>query len=56
MVSVTTQLKFLAPDGKLRLADMLDYEGIIALGKTFPGTKANKLCNPVKLTTQSGLN
>ena len=42
VVSVTTQLKFLAPDGKLRLADMLDYEGIIALGKTFPGTKANK--------------
>lgn len=42
VVSATTQLKFLAPDGKLRLADMLDYEGIIALGKTFPGTKANK--------------
>ena len=42
VVSVTTQLKFLAPDGKLRIADMLDYEGIIALGKTFPGTKANK--------------
>lgn len=42
VVSVTTQLKFLAPDGKLRLADMLDYEGIIALGKTFPATKANK--------------
>lgn len=42
VVSATTQLKFLAPDGKLRLADMLDYEGIIALGKTFPGTKANR--------------
>ena len=42
VVSVTTQLKFLAPDGKLRLADMLDYEGINALGKTFPGTKSNK--------------
>jgi cell filamentation protein len=42
VVSATTQLKFLAPDGKKRLADMLDYNGIIALGKTFPGTKANK--------------
>ena len=41
-VSATTQLKFLAPDGKNRLADMLDYNGIIALGKTFPGTKANR--------------
>ena len=42
MVSATTQLKFLAPDGKRRLADMLDYKGIIALGKEFPGKKANR--------------
>lgn len=28
VVSATTQLKFLAPDGKKRLADMLDYNGI----------------------------
>ena len=42
VVSVTTQLKFLAPDGKKRLADVMDYNGIIALGKTFPGTKANR--------------
>jgi cell filamentation protein len=42
VVSATTQLKLLAPDGKRRLADMLDYNGIIALGKTFPGTKANR--------------
>ncbi|MBL8008426.1 MAG: Fic family protein [Ignavibacteria bacterium] len=42
VVSATTQLKLLAPDGKKRLADMLDYKGIIALGKTFPGTKANR--------------
>lgn len=42
LVSNTTQLKFLAPDGKSRLADMLDYNGIITLGKTFPGTKANR--------------
>lgn len=42
VVSKTTQLKILAPDGKKRLADMLDYDGIVALGKTFPGTKANR--------------
>jgi len=42
VVSVTTQLKLLAPDGKKRLSDMLDYDGIIALGKSFPGTKANR--------------
>lgn len=42
VVSSATQLKLLAPDGKKRLADMLDYDGIIALGKTFPGTKANR--------------
>jgi len=35
VVSATTQLKFLAPDGKKRLADMLDYKGIILLGKEF---------------------
>ena len=42
LVSATTQLKFLAPDGKNRLADMLDFPGIIALGKEFPGKKANR--------------
>ncbi|RPH32127.1 MAG: cell filamentation protein Fic [Bacteroidales bacterium] len=42
VVSATTQLKFLAPDGKRRLADTLDYNGIIALGKEFPGKKANQ--------------
>jgi cell filamentation protein len=42
VVSVTTQLKILAPDGKKRLSDMLDYEGIIALGKEFPSKKANR--------------
>ncbi len=42
VVSATTQLKFIAPDGKRRFADMLDYNGIIALGKEFPGKKANR--------------
>ena len=42
LVSATTQLKLLASDGKRYKSDVLDYEGIIALGKTFPGTKANR--------------
>ena len=42
VVSKTTQLKLLAPDGKNRLSDVLDYDGIILLGKVFPGTKANR--------------
>lgn len=42
LVSNTTQLKILAPDGKNRLSDMLDYNGIILLWKTFPWTKANR--------------
>jgi len=42
VVSATNQLKILAPDGKKHLADMLDYNGIIALGKEFPGKKANR--------------
>jgi len=42
VVSATTQLKLLAPDGKKRLSDMLDYNGIIDLGKEFPSKKANR--------------
>lgn len=42
LVSATTQLKLLAKDGKHYLSDMLDYEGIIALGKEFPSKKANR--------------
>ena len=42
LVSATTQLKFLASDGKRYLTDMLDYNGIIALGKEFPSKKANR--------------
>ena len=42
VVSATTQLKISAPDGKKRLSDMLDYNGIVALGKEFPGKKANR--------------
>ena len=42
VVSATTQLKLIAPDGKNRLSDMLDYKGIIALAKEFPSKKANR--------------
>ena len=42
LVSATNQLKVIAPDGKMRLTDMLDYNGIIALGKEFPSKKANR--------------
>jgi cell filamentation protein len=42
VVSKTTQLKLRAEDGKKYNSDVLDYDGIIALGKTFPGTKANR--------------
>ena len=42
LVSDTTQLKILASDGKRYLSDMLDYNGIISLGKEFPGKKANR--------------
>ena len=42
LVSATTQLKLLANDGKRYLTDKLDYTGIIALGKEFPGKKANR--------------
>jgi len=42
LVSGTTQLKLLASDGKRYLTDMLDFNGIIALGKEFPSKKANR--------------
>jgi cell filamentation protein len=42
LVSATTQLKLIAPDGKKRMTDTLDYSGIIALGKEFPSKKANR--------------
>jgi cell filamentation protein len=42
LVSATHGFKFLAPDGKSRLADTLDGEGVIELAKSFPNTKAMK--------------
>jgi len=40
--SVTTQFKFAAPDGKKRLANALDYDGVKELAKNFPSKKANR--------------
>lgn len=40
LVSATNQLKLLAPDGKRRLTDTLDAEGIAALAKAMPNQKA----------------
>ena len=40
LVSVTNQLKLSAPDGKRRLTDVLDNDGVILLAKNFPNTKA----------------
>lgn len=38
VVSVTNQLKLLAPDGKRRLTDVLDFEGICSLAKNIHNT------------------
>lgn len=40
LVSDTHQFKILAPDGKRRLTDMLDSEGVVQLAKVFPNTRA----------------
>ena len=40
LVSATNQLKLLAPDGKHRLTDTLNAEGIAALAKAMPNQKA----------------
>ena len=40
VVSDTNQLRLLAPDGKRRLADTLDYDGVLLLAKSFPNSRA----------------
>lgn len=42
LVSTTTQLKLLAPDGKKRLTDTLDSKGVTELAKHFPNNRAVK--------------
>ena len=39
VVSVTNQLKLTAPDGKKRLTDVLDSDGVIQLAKSVPNNK-----------------
>ncbi len=46
LVSATNQLKLRAPDGKMRLADVLDAEGVVGLAKNMPN---NKYRNPMAL-------
>jgi cell filamentation protein len=41
LVSATNQLKLIAPDGKSRLSDVLDADGIVALAKVFPNQRAH---------------
>ena len=40
VVSGTNQLKLLTPDGKRRLTDVLDYNGVMLLAKRFPNARA----------------
>lgn len=42
VVSATNQLKLTAPDGKKRLTDVLDSNGIVELAKNFPNNKATR--------------
>jgi cell filamentation protein len=40
LVSATNQLKIKAPDGKMRLTDVLDAHGVVELAKSMPNTKS----------------
>lgn len=42
LVSATTQLKLVAPDGKRRLTDTLDSNGVTELARHFPNNRAMK--------------
>ncbi len=53
VVSATSQLKLIAPDGKNRLTDVLDYEGIVALAKEFPSKNANRFIEWFTLGSES---
>lgn len=41
LVSLTNQLKLVAPDGKKRLTDVMDSDGVILLAKNIPNNKVN---------------
>ncbi len=40
LVSAANQLKIKAPDGKMRLTDVLDARGVVELAKSMPNTKS----------------
>jgi cell filamentation protein len=42
VLTICKGFKLLAPDGKRRLTDCLDNDGVILLAKEFPGKKANR--------------
>ena len=42
LVSSTNQLKMTAADGKRYLTDVLDYNGVISLAKSFPNARASR--------------
>ena len=42
VVSNTNQLKMRAPDGKMRLTDVLDASGVVELAKNMPNNKASR--------------
>lgn len=53
VVSDTNQLKLLAPDGKGRLTDVLDNDGVIALAKSFPNNKASRFIEWFTISDES---
>lgn len=53
VVSSTNQLKLLAPDGKRRLTDVLDNNGVIALAKSFPNNKTSRFIEWFTISDES---
>ncbi len=47
LVSGTHDFKFEAPDGKMRKADVLDFEGVKTLAKNYPNTRAGAADNTI---------
>ena len=45
LVSATHGFKFEVPDGKLRVADVLNSEGVVLLAKNYPNNRANDFLN-----------
>ena len=43
LVSVTHQLKLLAPDGKKRVADVMDDNGVLLLAKHYPNNRGSEI-------------